>query len=298
MANDTIQDVLVTQFSAKVHAEAQQVKARTRSLVRIVPMNAERMAYDGIGTVEAQEIVSRNQPVQFSSILHKRRMITSRRFAVTLPIDKTDVERALLDQKSEYPRACVMGMERKFDRVVVEAAFASVKTGQDFSTTVTASTDGVVTVDATAGLTFDKILEVKQRLLNNEVGTDVPAKVTCLFTGDEHTSLMGETKLTSGDYSRQFVVDKGEIVSAMGLNLLFFGATVKNPILQLNTSSKRRCMALTDSAICVGMQRNVNVVVQPRNDYYDTDQVQVSGVWGAVRTEGVQVIEITTTPRA
>ena len=297
MANDGIQELLVTQFSAKIHAEAQQVKARTKRIVKIVPMNAEKMAYDGLGTVEANEIVGRNQPIQFSSIEHKRRKIVSRRFAVTLPLDATDAERALVDQKGEYAKACVMGLERKFDRVTIETAFATVYTGQEFATAVTAANDGVLTVDATSGLTFDKIAEIKQKFANNEVGTEIPENIYLLFSGDEQTDIIKETKFTSSEYTKQTVVDKGKVTEVMGIETILFGASVKNPILPLNASSKRRCVAMSDRAIQVGMQREVSVKIQPRNELYNTEQIVVTGVWGAVRTEGVLVMEVTTTPK-
>lgn len=296
--SDTVNNSYVIQFSAKVHAESQQIKSRLRSSVEIQPMNAEKMAYDGLGTIEAQELSGRYVPVNFADIEHKRRKITARKFAVTLPIDASDVEKSLLDPKSHYSDACIRAMERKFDRVVVEAMFATVYTGQEFGTAVTAANDGVLTVDATAGLTYDKFLAVIQNFMNAEVGTDMPETFIFGFTGDEHTALMNESKLISGDYTHNFVVNKGHIDEVMGNKVVYFGAKAPMPILQLNASSKRRCFCMSTRAICVGMTREFKVKVQPRNDYYDTEQVQITGVWGAVRTEGKLIQEITTTPAA
>ena len=220
MAGQTIDNALKIQFGDMVHIKAQQVKARMRPYVQILKMKGDKFAYDGLGDVEATEVKGRIQPVVFQDIEHLRRKISRRRFAITLPIDASDIRGALLDPKGLYAKSIVAGLERRFDRLVVEAMFADVWTGRDFENKVTAEEDGVLTVDATGGLTYEKLLEIQQNWIDSDVGTDMPVKKVLGITGEEHTALMNETKLISGDYSRQYVVDKGEVQSAVGLDII------------------------------------------------------------------------------
>lgn len=295
--NDSVSQHAIIQFSELIHNRAQQVKARLRPYVEIRQMDGKAMAYDGMGTVEANEIMGRYAPVEFSDIEHFRRKITRRRFGVTLPIDEYDIEERLTDPESKYAEAVVKAMERKFDRVVIEAMFKDVQTGEDFENTITAVNDGVLTVDATGGLTYEKLLEIGQNFIDNEVGNDNDVNFAMGITGSEHTDLMSELELTSGDYSKEYVVDKGKMQMATGIGLIkFAGKAVggANPILPVVTGT-RTSFCMSEGAICVGLSRAWKIKIQDRNDLYDTKQVQITGVLGAVRTEGKLIQKVTTT---
>jgi hypothetical protein len=295
---ESIDNALVVQFSEQVHVKAQQMRSRLKDKVTMRKYGpADVWAYDGLGDIEAKEIVGRVQPVEFSDMSWTRRKITRRRFALALPIDNMDSLGMLADPNSVYVEACVRAMERVFDRVVIGALFATVYTGREFATAVTAATDGVVTVDATAGLTYEKLLEIDQNFIDKEVGTDIPEPLTFGLAGDEHTALMQQIELTSGDYSRQYVVDKGRIQTAGGFNLTLFGGSVTNPMLTV-TAGVRDCFAMTPRAVCMGISKEMSAKVESRPDYHDLLQVVVEYIIGAVRTEGVQVQKVQTTASA
>lgn len=294
MSAATIDRSLIIQFSDMMHVKAQQIKARLRPYVKIKPMSGDVFAYDGLGQVEAREVNGRVQLTQFDDLEHLRRKITRRRFVVTLPIDDMDVRALLLDPEGAYAEACVRAMERVFDRVGIEAMFASVLTGRDFETTVTAASDGVVTVNATGGLTYEKCLEIRKNFTNNEVGTDVPEQFVFGFTGDEEDQLMKEVELISSDFSSGFAVDKGTIDRVVGMKALVYGADVANPLLAV-ASTTRDCFAMSTRALCYGMSKEFSIKIEPRPDYIDTKQVQIVGILGAVRTEGILIQKVQTT---
>ena len=295
MAVREIDKALVTQFADMVHVQAQQMNARLRPFVPILKMDGDVFAYDGIGSVEAREIVGRLQPAEFQDIEHTRRKIVRRRFYVNLAIDQMDVEGALIDPQSQYAAACARAIERVFDRVVVESMFATVYTGREFGTSVDFATDGGLTVDATAGLTYEKLLEAKENFIDNDVGTDMNERIIMGLTGEEHTALMKEAELISGDYSRQFVVDKGEIQQALGIEIVKFAGNAPQPVINVNGSNVRSNFVISTRGMVVGMGRDMTIKVQDRTDYVDTTQVQVTIVLGAVRTEGKLVQKLTTT---
>jgi len=294
MPNQTIDNLLITQFSDLLHIRAQQIRARYRPFVRIKQMTGDIYAYDGLGSIEAQEVQGRIQPTVFNEIDHTRRKIKRRRFVVTLPIDDADVRAILIDPESEYAEACIRAMERVFDRVGAEAAFADVETGRDFGTTVTFANDGGLTVNATAGLTYNKLLEIRQNFIDNDVGTDLNETFVLGISGDEHTSLMKETELISGDFTRQVVVDAGEITKAVGMNIVVFAGSAPDPILDVN-SGTRDCMAFAGRGLCYGISKNMTIKIQDRPDFIDTKQVQITGILGSVRTEGVLMQKVQTT---
>lgn len=286
MAMETISAHAITQFSDMMHVRAQQIRARLRPYVEIRRLDGELFAYDGLGTVEAREIVGTRYPqTVFDDIEHNRRKLSKREFVITLPISDSDLENRLTDPQGQYADACVMAMERMFDRVVYDAMFADVATGREFATTVTAASDGVRTVAMGAAVTLAKLLELRQNFMDDEVGNDIPVDLCMGITGDEHTTMLQIATLTSRDYSEQFALEKGEITRAVGIDLIKFGANATNPVLAVSGGSRTGfCMA--KNAICVGVQREWKITVKDRPDLVNTKQLQITGVLGAVRTEG------------
>lgn len=291
----SIDNALITEFSDMVHHEAQQTESLLSPYVITKQMTGDVFAYDGLGPVEAREVLGRVAPATFDDITHNRRKISRRRFVVNLPVDSSDVRGALLDANSEYAKACAAAMMRKRDSVIADAAFADVLTGRDFATTVTFANDGGLTVDATAGLTYEKLLEIDENFIDNAVGFDpVNSKKFMTVTGAEHTDLMGEIELVSGDYTRQFAVEKGQLANALGYDLLKFPANAPYPILQIS-GAERFLIAATQKAFCVGVSKEMTIRVMERSDYIETTQVQVVMEIGAVRTEGALVQKVRVT---
>lgn len=291
----SIDNALITEFSDMVHHAAQQSESLLSPYVITKQMTGDVFAYDGLGSVEAREIVGRVVKVTFDDIQHTRRKIARRRFAVTLPIDSSDVRGALLDNNSEYAKECSMAMMRKRDQVIADAAFADVHTGRDFSTTVTAAADGVLTIDATAGLTYEKLLAIDENFINNAVGFDPQnSRKFLTVTGGEHTDLMGEIELISGDYTRQFAVEKGQLTNALGYDIIKFPANVPAPILTVS-GAERFLIAATQKAFCVGVSKEMSINIINRPDYHEVTQVEVIMEIGAVRTEGALVQKIRVT---
>ena len=294
MAIQSIDNALITEFSDMVHHQAQQMQSRLKPYAKVQQMSGDLWAYDGLGRVEAREVLGRNVPATFDDITHNRRRIARRRFVINLPIDASDVRGALLNPESEYAKAVAAGMLRQYDRVMYQAAFADVLTGRDFGTTVTATTDGVVVVDATAGLTYEKLLEVRQNFYDRDVGTDDSEQIYLTIGGREHTNLLGEIELTSGDFGRQMPVDKGRIASALGMDLVLFASSVASPIIPAS-GGERQLLAASSRGIVLGVSKEMSIKIEPRNDLIETTQVQVLCEIGAVRSEGVLVQRVRVT---
>lgn len=294
MAVQSIDQALITEFSDMVHHQAQQMQSRLKPYVKVQQMSGDLWAYDGLGRVEAREVQGRNAPATFDDIQHNRRRISRRRFVINLPIDASDVRGALLSPESEYAKAVAAGMLRQYDRVIYQAAFADVLTGRDFGTTVTATTDGVVVVDATAGLTYEKLLEVRQNFYDRDVGVDDNEQIYLTIGGREHTNLMSETELTSGDFTRNFVVEKGKIASALGMDLVMMASSVASPIIPA-AASERQLLAASSRGIVLGVSKEMSIKIEERPDLIETKQVQVICEIGAVRSEGVLVQRVRVT---
>lgn len=289
-----IETAQVIQFSSAVHVASQQMKARFAPLFEVKQMAGKVYAYDGVGSIEAQELNGRFNRVNFSDLQITRRKIGRRRFSLTLPFDEDDASKVLINQEREFSQACAMAMARVYDRIGIEAAGATVYTGEEMDTAVTFSSDGGQTVTGTGGLTYDHLLTIIQNFIDAEVGNDMLEDFIFCISGDEHTALMKEIELTSGDYNRQMNVEKGSITEAVGMKLIKFAANAVNPILAVS-GGVRTCLAMSTRGLCYAMPKQFEIKVQDRTDLVQTKQVQVNWTLGAVRTEGVLVQKVSTT---
>jgi len=291
-----INNALVIQFSDQVHLKSQQMQSRLRDKVEQKMVRGEDYAYEDIGSLEAVEITSRHQPTVGQDIAHGRRRLRMREFRATIYLDKKDSLEVLIDPQRNYAQAVARSLFRKYDKIAAEAAFADVYTGKSFATTTTFASDGGLTVTATAGLTYEKLLEIEQNFIDGDVGTDQVEDYYLAITGDENTDLKGENELMSGDFSRQYAIDNknGQIVMANGFELVKFAANAPDPILGV-AAGVRSCIAASKRGICVGVSADLSIEIDKRPDLNGLTQVQASMFMGAVRTEGKLVQKVTTT---
>lgn len=303
---DTVPQHFITQFSEQVHILAQQGMSRLREFCDIRPMSGEAWAYDSIGTVDARELTGRFNPSLPDDILHTRRKIPRRQFVVTLFSDQNDVEQRLIDPQGLYAQACAAAMERRFDLTILQAMFADVQTGKDFSTTVTFANDGGATVTATGGITLDDLLEGKQNFTDAEVGnagsigtgvgSNSKFKKVMGITGDEERVLMQIQQIASRDFSDGMPLQDGELNFAAGISFIKFGANPINgqPMLPV-VGGVRTSFIMAAGAMVVGMSRDSQITVKDRPDLVNTTQIQVTMAMGAARKEGRLIQKITTT---
>jgi len=292
MAVDTAQ---ITQFSNLLHTEAQQMKTRFMSKMPIIPMTGDDFAYDGTGILEARTVNERNPLIAPVNPEFTRRKMTRDRIIVELIIDNRDVRGMFEDPNSKLVQDCMFAIMRKADKVGITAATASVLTGKNFGTTVTFATDGGQTVDATAGLTFTKLLEIGSNFKKNDVGLDMPEMIYLLLSEQEEATLLNISQLTSGDFSRDYVVEKGQIVRAVGMEIILFGSNANIPQLTVNTATRDN-IAITPKGLTYGMSKQFSVeVIENYPGYVESTYIKVLGEIGAVRTDGERVQKVQTT---
>lgn len=289
-----IESHYVNVFSDRVNVIAQQTTSKTKPYVQFMSGKGEKWFYDGLGKVEMRRLTSRHAPVVWDSIDHYRRKITKERYACVLPIDENDVENKLSDPTGLYAQAVAMAAARQFDRIVYAAAFATVYTGQEGDAAVTASSDGVLTVDATGGVAYTDLLAINQNFVDSNVALEEELEPGFFISGDEETAMLQVTQLTSGDYTRQFAVERGRLQMAMGMKIIKFAGADSTPILDV-TSGVRKCAAIAQNGIAVFMGHQLEIKVEPRPDVHQTKQVVAIMTLGAARTEGNRVQQVNTT---
>lgn len=294
MSWDTVQ---ITEFNAALDVQEQQMNSRLLPYAIRKPVSGDDFAYDGLTEVQAYHANGRNPDIQPTEVAFTRRKMSRDRVAVTLLVDDKDVRGMLTNPQSDLASLCIAAIERETDRIIYDALFATVYTGRAFATSVSYSSDGVASVDATSALTYEKLLEIRAGFIDAEVGNQGAVSIALGITGDEHTDLMSEVELTSADYTSQYAIQKGRITSALGMDLIAFGAgsSITDPILE-TVSAERISFALSARGVAVGISLERKVEVKDHPTKLETKIINVIKEMGAVRTQGVRVQRIRLTP--
>lgn len=290
-------NVQITEFNAALDVQEQQMTSRLLPFVKRQSINGDNFAYDGLNEVQSYRANGRNPDIQPTQASFSRRKLSRERVVVTLEVDARDVRGMLTNPNADLAKMCIAAVERETDRIIYDALFASVYTGRNFATTVTYTNDGVISVDATAAFTYEKLLEIKANFIDNEVGNEAGGNLAVAvgISGDEHTDLMSEVELTSGDYTGQYVIEAGVIRKALGMQLIAFGANMTDPILE-TVSSERISFALANGGAVLGISQDRKVEVKDHPLKVETSIINVIKELGAVRTQGVRVQRVRLTP--
>ena len=277
-------------------AQERQSKFEGTSVVSMEAMNGKSKAIDSIGSLEAVEITGRVVNVQFDDIDHLRRQLSTKRYKLTIPVDAADVQDLARDPSGRYAEECVNAFNRLKDRIVVNAATADVLTGEDMSTAVNFATDGGRTVDATAGFTYAKLLEIKGLQGAVATGSEFSEQSLLAITDSEQKNLLTETELTSSDFGGLFKRDdNGVLVKVLGIDIIQFASATKEPILKV-AAGARDCLAFAGNAMAMGMHTAPAVdILDLESQFYQTKAVNIIARMGAVRREGARVLKVQTT---
>lgn len=294
------QGALLT-FKESFYKLAQQTNSKLGGTSAVIYRDPKGKTFQTgrMGRIELVEVAGRNPDKQYIDYSIDNRQYSKRRFTATLTIDKKhDINELLNDPTSDLIAQLVAGKERQIDRVIAATAVGSVLVGAPDTapSTITAATDGVITVDATAGLTYEKIQEVTQNFVNNEVeemGSIIAQ------TGKEFTDLMGEDQFINNDYINGRPVDAGTMNKAGLYNLVRFagsvtgGASVPNPVL-VEATTTRKCIVLAPQSIEVAMELG-ELGVMPNPNKVNSMDITIDLWLNAMRLEGPKVQIISTT---
>jgi hypothetical protein len=295
---DTLQmsQAALLAFETGFIAKMQQTQSRLNELATVVPLQGKEQYYDGVGTIEAQEISGAHADIPEQEIEQFRRKWQWKSYVIAIRVDGDMLKKITQDPSSAFLEQCVYACNRERDRIIYAAMFATVYTGVEGTTATSAASDGVLTVDGTSGATYETLLSLSQNFINNEVNNDGDMEAYIGITGTEHTAFMKEQEFTSRDYTNTLVIENGKIASGAGFKFIRFAGsdaaiTVPRPMLT-EASLVRRSFCAAKGAIRLG------IVLDKTVGIYDQDAVKaavnskllkVNFIMGATREEGKKI---------
>jgi len=301
--NPSIDQAQLQMFRDNFYELTQQTNSRLvgAGCAQFMSSDGKTHNFARMGRLELDQVDGRNPDKQFEDYSVDNRQFTKLRFTKTIQIDeKDDINELLADPTSNLISMLNKAKERVIDRIIVQAAVGDVKVGAPDTapTTKTAAQDGVVTVDATSGVTYEKIQEITENFINNDFDYKDFQGSTIAISGAENTDLMGEIEFISSDYITSRPVEEG-VMKDTGtyMTAMFAGSnstiTALNPVLP-EASTTRKCVVLAPQAIAVAMEL-ADLRVEKSANKVNSRDITVDFWIGAMRTEGVKVQILSTT---
>jgi hypothetical protein len=283
---------------------AQQTKSKLvgAGVAKFAPSGGKTTNMPRMGRLELTEVNTRNPDKQYGDYNVDNRQFSKRRFTKTIQIDaKNDINELFKDPTSDILMQLNNAKERVIDRIIVNSAIGSVLVGgpDTAPSSISAATDGVLTVTATSGFVYSTVQQIVENFVNNDLQYDDFSGAVICITGSENTDLMGETEFINNFYVASRPVEKGVMDKAMCFKTALFagsvngGITVLNPILPEGAST-RSCVVLAPEAVLLSMEVALQEVTKSAtkvNSYDITIDLWIN----AMRTEGVRVQLVTTT---
>lgn len=213
--NSQIESWRVQQYAANVYHLSQQEGSVIAPLVRPEKFVGKAEFFDRLGKAVAQDKVGRNTPTPNLDLTHSRRMVTTVTREWGTLVDRKDKLQNIHAPESEYAKAAAMGLGRKRDLVLIDAAFGTAKTGEDGSgSTVLPNTQKVTAVSG-AALGYANVQQLRKaaRIMNHN---QVKGKRYIVHSSDFLESLLSQTEISSSDYNTVKALVNGELNTFLG----------------------------------------------------------------------------------
>jgi hypothetical protein len=283
-----ITTAMIEEFSSNVQHLSQQKDSRLGGSVRTESIGAEAAAFDQIGITEANDRATRNGDTVIIEVPHARRWVIPITSDWAALIDRPDKLKVLMDPVGEYAVSAVAAMNRRKDKHIIQAAFATSVTGKQQGDSEVFDTANQQIASASTSMTLTKLLEIKEIFDQNEVDDEIPRHIA--ISAKELRNLLNTTEIKDADFNTVKALARGQINDFLGFN---FHRTEK---LENTAASERRCIAWAEDGILLAANSELSITVNQRPDKNNAWQVHLEFDMGATRMENKKVVEILTVP--
>jgi len=281
---DTNNVIYAQQYSENIMQLAQQKMSKLFSTVYLKDnVRGKTFFQDQIGEWSMSAKAGRNQTTPQSDPNLARRMGTMLDYNDAVQLDRADELKVISDPRSAYTIAAGKAIGRQYDDVVIAALGGTAKSGETGSTSVTLPSSQII-VNASAGLTFNKVKQTS-RILND---ADVELEDRVFVTSPQGIEdLLGVSQATSSDYATLRAIMDGSFAGKTWMGFQWIMSTRLDV-----TANVRQCFAFQKHGLCLGIAEKVYVRTDERADLSYSWQIYYEISCGAVRLEEDRVVRV------
>lgn len=284
----------VRQFSTNLQILQQQKGSKLRNCVTTGSYVGDQASpVDQIGSIEAQEVVSRFAPMNRVDAPTDRRWVFPRSFDLPQLIDTLDKLKMIQDPSSAYVTNALFALGRKVDALLCAAFTGDAKTGVQGATTTSFTAGNEVDVavgGSNSKLNVPKIREVKRLMMANHIDFD-SEEAFIGITAADHDALLNEIQIISSDFNgaEKPVLMDGKVQRFLGFNFVHC-ELIETALAGTNEVT---LPVWVKSGMHLGLWNDIQTEVSVRNDLQSLPfQVYAKGTFGATRLDEKKVYAI------
>lgn len=284
----------VRQYSTNLQLLLQQKGSKLRNTVTVGSYVGDQASpVDQIGSVEAQEVVSRFAPMNRVDAPTDRRWVFPTSYDLPQLIDTLDKLKMIQDPQSAYVTNAVMALGRKMDAAICAAFTGSAKTGVQGATSTSFTSANEVDVavgGSNSKLNVPKIREVKRLMMANHIDFDAEEAYIGITAAD-HDALLNEIQIINQDYNagEKPVLQDGKVSRFLGFNFVHC-ELIETALAGTNEVT---LPVWVKSGMHLGIWNDIQTEVSMRNDLQSIPfQIYAKGTFGATRLEEKKVYAI------
>jgi hypothetical protein len=275
-----ITSAMVQQFKGNVITLFQQGEAKLRGTVRQEPLVGEAHYFERLAPTEAVEKTTRHGDTPLIESEHSRRKLTLRDFEWADLVDQQDKIRLLINPESEYAQNAAKAMNRRYDRLVIEAFTADSLSGKSGATAVTFATEKLFDTDiSAAAMDSDDVITAKAAFDN----ADIPESDRyALVHPGAMLAMLSDTKIISSDYNTIKALAQGGLKGApwMGFNWI-----VSTLVPTVAGDTDRYIFFWHKESMGIAVPAEPTTEISRRDDKSYATQVYVAMTMGATRIQ-------------
>ena len=295
MSQDITQHRINT-YKAGIEMLAQQTKCRLEPYVTVERDTGDRVSYDQIGAVAAQERTVRHADTYRVDTPHRRRWISNREFEVSDLLEPSDLVRVLNNPGGDYGRVFLGAVNRARDANIVAAMLGTTFTGVDGTTGVALPGTQQIAAGGT-GFTLTKVQTAASRLMGQAV-FDEGEELHIAWTKKQEDEFLGTNEVKSVDYNTQKVLVAGTMGDGTFYGFKYhrledwtdqLGNTVR---IIPKVSTTRSCVAWVKSGVRHNLATPPNLAIEQRPYKSNNWQYLMKAMFGSCRMQDVKVVQI------
>jgi hypothetical protein len=294
MAYDNINTAFVQNYGQTVFMMAQQKESRLINTVLTETPTGKRHYFDLYNKHgDMNTVTNRFSPIAVADTKFERRAVDLVDYDFANLVDNFDKLKLLIDPSSSITQAQSAQVARKLDKIVIDAFFADMKTGETGAGTSALPAGQQVAVNywgsfgsgsGNAALTVPKLIRAAQILDANEVPLDERFFVVDAFN---HSALLASAEVASRDFNVKPVLVDGRINDFMGFKFIL------SEQLPTDGSGYRRCVAYQKSGMGVAMPLSPTADISQRKDITSLPyQYYMMLSMAGTRLENEKVVEV------
>lgn len=281
-----ITTAFVNEFRDNVMHLSQQKMSRLRGAVRVESFVGEKAFFEQLGPVSMVKKTTRHSDTPLIETPHARRMVLAEEYEWADLIGRGDRARTLVEFTNPYLQAAAMAAGRSMDKIIIDAATATAKTGQNgtVNTPFDSNMDVGTAVGPNSGLNVLKLQAAKRKLDEREVDPSIPRYICA--NARQMDNLLFDDEVRSFDYNTVKALVRGEIDTFMGFT--FIRSELINAV-----STNDKVLYWAQDGLVLGINYDIAAQVTVRPDKsYDT-QAYLAFMAGGTRMEESKVGTIT-----